>query len=333
MTNRKIRYPILFAALPVFVGLFACEKIIDISIPDQKRKIVVNGLISQEDVVSVNISKSLSVLEDDNVIPLHGADVSLFQGTDLIGKLLEGVDGDYSLPDFKPQTGQTYYLKVSGEELDAVEALATVPQMVQIVSLDTATITQSYGVGAEEFQVAVKFNDPPAVRNYYSFGIDITYKEIDYSTMEYTGNLVTSAAYLNTDDSDDFIKSESVSFEGRLFFEDLLFDGLTKTVNFVTSGYNYFYSDTVWLNIRINQIDPSYFRYIKSYIAYQDSRGNPFAEPVQVFTNVTDGYGIFAGSSTTSFLVIKTGLDKYQQKGGAPVTRARQIRLPDNDSH
>ncbi|MDD4645348.1 MAG: DUF4249 domain-containing protein [Bacteroidales bacterium] len=331
MTNRKIRYPILLAALPVFIGLFACEKTIDISIPDQKRKIVVNGLISQEDIVSVNISRSLSVLEDDNIVPLHGADVSLFQGTDLIGKLQEGTDGDYSLPDFKPQTGLNYHLTVSGEGMEAVEALAAVPQMVQIVSLDTATITQSYG--AEEFQVSVKFNDPPAVRNFYSFGIDIIYKEIDYSTMEYTGNLVTTAAYLNTDDSDDFIKSESSEFEGKLYFEDLLFDGMTKTVNFVTSGYNYFYSDTIWLNIRINQIDPSFFRYIKSYMAYQDSHGNPFSEPVQVFTNVTGGYGIFAGTSTTSFLVIKRGQDKYLQKRGARVTRARQIRLPGNDSH
>ena len=264
MKKYPTRYRLQLAAILAVFGLVSCEKIIDISIPDKERKIVVNGLISPNHQVRVNLSRSLSVLENDSLISITGGDVSLFHGTDLIGKFQEETGGYYSLPDFKPQVGQTYRLTASYDGLNPVEANAILPPLVPIVSVDTATLIGEWG--QQELRLSVKFNDPAGVHNVYGFGVDVTYKEFDYGTMTYTGKKLSHPSYI-FGNSDKFLKDESTNFEGKLFFEDLLFDGLMKTVEFGITDYSFFESDTVWLDVKMEQIDPSYYLYVLSYDA------------------------------------------------------------------
>lgn len=289
--------------------LVSCEKVIDISIPDKDRKMVVNGLVESGKPVRIHLSRSRSVLESDSLLAIAGAEVALYSGNSLIGTLQEVSGGYYTLPGFLPLTGETYRLTAARSGMSGVEATAVLPPVVPILSVDTLTITGEWG--QQEMRLSVKFNDPAGQHNIYAFGADVTYKEIDYITMQYTGRLVTQTSYLYGND-DRFLKSESINFEGKLYFEDLLFDGLPKTVEFGISDYAYYESDTVWLQVRMHQIDPSYYRYILSYNAYQDAHGNPFSEPVQVYTNVVNGFGIFAGSSSSGFSIITHGMRKFR---------------------
>lgn len=306
MTNHNSLCASLLLALLAFTS---CEKIIDISIPDQERKIVVNGLISHDKPVRVHLSRSLSVLENDSIIPLTGGDVQLYHGSDLVGKLQEESGGYYYLPDFVPQVGESYRLTASGNGLNPVDATALLPASVPFVSVDTATLVGEWG--QQELRLSVKFRDPAGERNIYGFGVEVTYKEYDYRTMTYTGEKISHLAYLQGQ-SDRFLQDESLNFDGKLFFEDLLFNGQTKSIEFGMSDYSYFESDTVWLTIKMEQIDPSYFRYVVSSESYRSANGNPFAEPVQVYTNVNGGYGIFAGSSATEYSIVTLGMKKFR---------------------
>ena len=47
-------------------------------------------------------------------------------------------------------------------------------------------------------------------------------------------------------------------------------------------------------------IDKPFYKYVVSNEAYQAAHNNPFAEPVQVYTNITGGFGIFSGYSFSS---------------------------------
>lgn len=308
MQKHSTRIRLQLAAFLAFFGLASCEKIIDISIPEKERKIVVNGLMSPDKPVRIHLSRSLSVLENDSLIAIRGADASLFNGTDLIGKLLEESAGYYYLPSFKPVVGQTYRLTATYDGLKPIEAIATLPPVVPIVSVDTATLTGEWG--QQELRLAVKFLDPAGVHNVYGFGIDVTYKEFDYGTMSYTGKKLSRPTYLYSN-NDGFLKDESTDFEGKLYFEDLLFDGQMKTVEFGITDYSFFESDTVWLDVKMEQVDLPYYLYVLSYESYQQAHGNPFSEPVQVYTNVQGGYGIFAGSSTSNIPIVIRGSRKF----------------------
>ena len=46
--------------------------------------------------------------------------------------------------------------------------------------------------------------------------------------------------------------------------------------------------------VELNNITADQYKYRKSYRAYRDSDGNPFAEPVLVYTNIKHGYGLFS---------------------------------------
>jgi hypothetical protein len=308
MKKIKYRYHLHLLAIMAVIVITSCEKIIDISIPDKERKIVVNGLIRSNQPVMVNLSRSLSVLEKDSLISITGGDVNLYHGSDLVGKFREESGGFYYLPGFIPKTGQTYRLTASYNGLNKVEAEATLPPLVPILSVDTATLTGEWG--QKELRLKIKFDDPAGERNIYGFGVDVTYKEFDYNTMTYTGKKISNPAYLSGN-SDQFLKEESLDFEGKIYLEDLLFDGMGKTIEFGLSDYSFYQSDTVWLDVKMEQVDLSYYYYVLSFSSYQQAHGNPFSEPVQVYSNVKGGYGIFSGSSVSSYQIIASGMWKF----------------------
>ncbi len=308
MENQNFRFRLLMAAVIGFAGLISCEKVIDISVPDKERKIVVNGLISPEKPVRINLSKSLSILDIDSIIAIKGSNVNLFHGNDLIGKLLEDSGGFYSLSGFIPEVGESYRLTAAVNGMQSIEAEAVLPPVVPLISADTATLTTQWG--SQELRVTLKFQDPAGDKNIYGFGVAVTVKEFDYATMTYTGHKVTRNSYLYKS-SQGPVKDEFHNFEGKLYCDDLLFNGLTKSVEFGVSDYSFFESDTVWLTVKMEQIDPSYYLYAISNEEYQNAHGNPFSEPVQVFTNVKGGYGVFAGSSVVNFPLVITGMRKF----------------------
>ncbi len=51
--------------------------------------------------------------------------------------------------------------------------------------------------------------------------------------------------------------------------------------------------DQYWLEVR--NCSPAYFRYTQDYMLQVSQRMNPYAEPVTVYSNITNGVGIFAG--------------------------------------
>ncbi len=309
MSRYAIGGRLVVRAVSMCLLLSSCEKIIDITIPDKERKMVVNGLVSTGEPLMVQLSKSLSILESDTLLAITGGDLRLYNGETLIGKFVEGQTGIYTLPGFQAVAGESYKITAAGGGLVPVEAVAVVPRSVPIQSLDTATLTGEWG--QREMMVNIKFRDPAGERNYYGFAADVTYKEFDYQTMAFTGKKLTYPVYIYGKD-DRFLKDESTSYNGKIYFQDLLFDGLEKSVQFGLGDFSYYESDTIWLNVRMEQVDPSWYRYMVSLNAYQSSHSNPFGEPVQVYTNVTNGYGIFSGYSSSGVTLITHGMRKFK---------------------
>jgi hypothetical protein len=56
----------------------------------------------------------------------------------------------------------------------------------------------------------------------------------------------------------------------------------------------------VFLLTELRSISKEYYDYQTSLNEYWNADGNPFAQPVQVFTNIENGFGIFAGFGKSS---------------------------------
>jgi len=300
------KYPIKWSLVGGLVSMIlvstACEKIIPIDIPDTQRKIVVNGLISPGTPVAVNLTKSLTVLEDDAFVYVENADVKLYENGNLAGTLMPDTAGFYSLPDFSPVPGNTYKLTVDDPGLSSVEAETKVPDVVEIASVDTTRTYNEWGM--EVFKIKVVFDDPAGQDNIYGYSVTLTYKEFDYISMQYTGKWITQPAWIFEGD-DSFVQDEVHQYGGKSYLKDQLFNGQTKTLDLRISGFSYFQSDTVRVDVNLEQISPEFYTYVVSNEAYQRANRNPFSEPVQVYTNIKGGFGIFSSYSVSrrSFIV------------------------------
>ncbi|NQY66446.1 MAG: DUF4249 family protein [Flavobacteriales bacterium] len=71
-----------------------------------------------------------------------------------------------------------------------------------------------------------------------------------------------------------------------------MFNGGTKTMSLALE-----YHDLGNMLVRVNlyNISRELFFYNRSFELYNESYGNPFAQPVQVYSNIENGFGIFAG--------------------------------------
>ena len=53
------------------------------------------------------------------------------------------------------------------------------------------------------------------------------------------------------------------------------------------------------IQVKLYSINEEYYKYSKSYFDQMISKNNAFSEPVQVYTNIVNGAGIFTGASVS----------------------------------
>lgn len=300
MRFKKYIY-IFIAVIPLIIS---CEKIIDIDIPDADRKIVLNGLINPDSLIEVNISRSMSILEDNKFVFLENASVTLFEDDTERGTLQYIGSGDYKLLDFHPASGLSYRLEVESPDLKSVSAIAELPIPITIGEIDTASIEDSWGNSS--LKISFSIQDPPE-ENFYALALFATRRSFDYDKFELADSMVTSQVYFDLLASgqggvQDLLVEDNatVYFNEKVFIADHLFNGTDFNLDLSVGKYFFMEADTVWIDVNVEHVSKSYYLYAASINKYNRTHGNPFSEPVSVYTNVENGLGIFTGYSTAS---------------------------------
>jgi hypothetical protein len=100
-------------------------------------------------------------------------------------------------------------------------------------------------------------------------------------------NLLPSGAFGGDDSNGD------KRFYDWAYFTDDVFDGGTKSIN-IHFQDNYFSGDGKYF-IEVEVLSFDFFRYAATSLLREQTSGDPFATPVIVYSNINDGFGIFAG--------------------------------------
>jgi hypothetical protein len=90
---------------------------------------------------------------------------------------------------------------------------------------------------------------------------------------------------------------EAVTDQGILF-SDQLIDGKEYSIRVETMLQNLGSADSALVDIRLHSISESYYRYLKSRQKQFETRDDPFAVPVIVYSNVEGGAGFLGGYSS-----------------------------------
>lgn len=302
------KIPALLLAVLLLSG---CTKFLDFEGDDAPPRLVVNGVMYPDSAFQVELSNSLGFVDIGQIRPLTNGRVAVHEpGGALIDSLVHQGDGIYR-SDAMAQQGVRYEVRAIAGAFAEVHATDIVPVAVPIVSWDTLQTSASDGFSdIENLNFTFTINDPGAESNYYvieafqkqRYFLSEIYDPVNgfigYDTIFYDDPYL-SRLYINS--SDQVIMSENDLFVGEvavygneLFFGDALFNGSTREFSVNVEYFNP--SGTVVM--RLSSCSPDFFRYRRTLQRYDWVEGDPFAEPVQVFTNMEGGgLGIWGGAS------------------------------------
>jgi hypothetical protein len=287
------------------VWLAACQTVVDIDVPFDPRKLVVNALISTDSLMQVRVNRSLNVLEQpgrsDNFISnaqVEIEEVGQNQSEDLFHK----EEGWYEGEMMRPEAGKTYRLRVSAPNFDPIEATTFVPEKVPILNftIDEEKVRLDQG-STEALRMRLTFKDPGENRNYYLVRYFQYYPQYDYSTpfpYELIG-YYRERIYVRVEDP-----TVTMLNGAEIIFTDEFISG--QTFELITFMYDYCFfgncgnenDDGRKIEIELHTISRDYYLFLTSLNLQSNAQGDPFAEPVPVFNNIENGFGIFAGYSS-----------------------------------
>ncbi len=297
----------MFAVFLTALFTSSCIKNINDDIPKTEPKLVINGIINPDSIFKVNISKTVHVFENEtqqNLPFIQGAVVKVFKDGEFLFNLDEGNNGYYLKSGFYPSRAHIYKVEVEKAGYTTISAETGLPDFIPVNDFDTTIrITTDYGYPETVIDCKLQYHDPAGVENYYRLDCFVSYTDND-------GVTFVERQYVYVDDANSHLYDKDYSY---LLWSDVLNDGNDVTVDFNT--YVYFYpdensgmnSDSVELTytVFLSTMSEDYYKYDKTRSLYYENGGSsdPFTEPVLIYTNVDNGYGIFggAGSDTISF--------------------------------
>jgi len=91
------------------------------------------------------------------------------------------------------------------------------------------------------------------------------------------------------------------SYQGAILIKDDLFKDSSYNIEVIGGNLND--TSNVDIKVKVSTISRDKYFYSQSLYAYENASGNPFAEPVIVYTNVENGQGIFSMEGKTEIIV------------------------------
>ncbi len=256
------------------------------NLPEHRPLLVINSFINPDSVLEVFVSKSNAFLAPPSFL-INDATVTIFESGNPVAELFQIRQGTYRATNYKPRIGATYELRVSAEGFIPVKSTTTIPSPIKI---DSVVVTEN-SIDRFKTNLTIFFQDPPGEDNYYQLLLYSIERSAENDTVLSIIGFSSSDAVLRK--PDDF-EEKSHYYDDDAFFDDALFDG--EFYDLDISFYNY--SEPREMFVVLLTTSESYYNFRKSIEQQKVTEDNPFAEPVQIYTNIENGLGVFASYSS-----------------------------------
>lgn len=195
------------------------------------------------------------------------------------------------------QSGSTYEMRIKHPDFPPTTATQTMPNPLQVDSVRIKKNAVLNGSGDKLDLIDVFLRDESGVPNFYAVVIYAKYPEIEFDPI--TGNIDTVGYFEYPKYVDDYADPNVVEgFQGAGLISDQFFDG--QAYKFQARVYSN-YNET--FRVEVLHITPDYYQWSRSYTQKLDADENPLVEPISIFTNITDGLGIFSLARSEIFLL------------------------------
>ncbi len=314
MQNIKYIIYILSSFLLLSCGENFFDSIVEVEVPAHESNLAITAHLSNLDDVSlVHVTHTVGILDNKNAVPIEDAQVELYSDGQLLQTYqyrrffvyvnFEGdtltVDGYVNQAPKELAVNKRYELRVSTPTYG--EIIATQP-LIQPTPIISGTYEENGISGIFEDidtngneddraeEIAIKFQDNASEKNYYAVQATGYYETVTSNGIEEFGE----PFYLTPVDP-----ATEEGLNG-LILSDATFDGKEYELKMAAFGQT---EDLKRIEVTLYSITEDRYLYETTLINYQENDGNPFAEPVIIHENVSQGNGIFTMSAGSIFTI------------------------------
>lgn len=272
----------LFFFLLVFFGC-ELEKEINIDLPLEADRLIIFGFFSPATAVEVKVYQTVSPTAIPSNTSVSNATVMLIEDG-IIVDTLELTDERY-VSNYLTKKNKGYQIKVEAENFPtAISSLEFIPDKSSIIKINR--IQDTSGV-----RLLVDLNNFPNQNTFWDIETDAFFGENadkieDISKVENITDSGLQCDFLKDDKfSNSCFNKDIVNISLKVGSQKVIFNN-DGTVDFIP-----YHKYTVLLKT----LSASYFEYYKNIDRYLEAEGEIFREIPLTWTNIENGYGVFAG--------------------------------------
>lgn len=282
--------------------MFACNTQIEFPKNTYEQNLSCNGFIIADSSINIFFTSNSDVHSEPNFIT-NGVTANITVNNINNYKLIKGKKSFYS--SFKPSFGDSIVLFFSHNNLSNYSAKTYLPFPVKnilVFQKDTFYIDDS-GIRAPIINVSFKNEKKSNQNNYYEIQTNVS------TALDSMGNwkpyYIPYIAPIG-ENSQKINELEEYSFY-KLLFNDSLFSKDKVSFDLIVSSISdgkQLLVDSVKTQVVIRSVSKEYYHYMISYVKHQVTKSNDLfsgpSVPVQLYSNIKNGNGIFAGYSTST---------------------------------
>ena len=282
--GRRFASLLIAASISLAIG---CQTVVDVDLAEFEPRLAAFGFISPDSIWNVLLYRNASMQQPVKAPQLlvAGAQVAV-SGKD--GRVvLEEDSAGYYTHDGLPEVGQTYVLEVQATGYPDIRAEGHVPPRP---SVEVTLMDVEYGRRENRIEFSL---DDPAGENFYRVGLFSLHGD-EWSTIGFSTTdpaIKFSPDLVGVINLDDDLTTFNVGW-----FGDELFEGTSRTI---ALDFRHYVNPFDFPVLVVTSMSKDYFEYHRTLELQYWNSGDPFTSPVDVYSNVTGGSGVFGGYANT----------------------------------
>ena len=279
-----------FHFLIILLSLYACEKVVDLDYTPE-RQVCLNCVLNPDSLVRISLSYTRALDDNTDFIPIENAQINLYEDNKLWTSVENRGKGLYGI-DHYPLSGKTYRLEAIVDGEPPLKAETIVPDKPDI---DTCIVSRPpsswYSMNVDDLDVDYTLNDRSGKDYYWNYMVH---------WYPYWNRYIYNSepSYL-TPYADNFNREIDAETRNGFYYRFYV-----RQTDDGTDGQAMKFSKamtTLHIDYFLNA-DEHYDRYLKSTVQswiIEEWDDLPFKEPVQIYSNIENGTGIFGSASIT----------------------------------
>ena len=274
------------------ISFLSCERIIPFESDDVNPLITLYSTLQPDSSVEAFVSRSIGILDQSEPILINSAQV---WAEDSNGNFLDSLTfiglGIYRSTNLSGIEGGKYEIHAAYENLPSVYGSATIPNIPAEGAVDSLDAVEG------------NFGGPgPSSQPYLSYSFEIIddgepgYYFIEaYERLRGTTTIPNYPLEIETDDP--YVTGSGFGlnqYKQRVEISNELFLGGSHVLNFRIYQWDFNGMEVLF---KLKKVDDATFFYERSLDQYKRANGNPFTQPVSVYSNVTDGLGVVSAEA------------------------------------